>query len=281
MKTKMKLVPFVLFGLCLVFNSCSEQDELTQLKSSKDQNTSLGMIHNDFLTHTMRNFAYSSEYNSEEHALQSLAAFQSQHFSSNSSLLYDLETAQLLLAEKTDLYDIANVKKALNEGVELNNRSYQLEELNELYKTEGLISQRDQLIVNPIITDIRLNLSNSLSNQAVYKNLLDLKSQWDISQNTSNAGTDYSFIILDISINSLEWWAANSLEANEQQKLAPWICTDIAGAIIGVGLSVGTQYFLGSDGGINWRIVAASGLTTAIMGSTGALGRIGRWMSKW
>jgi hypothetical protein len=26
MKTKMKLVPFVLFGLCLVFNSCSEEN---------------------------------------------------------------------------------------------------------------------------------------------------------------------------------------------------------------------------------------------------------------
>jgi hypothetical protein len=59
----------------------------------------------------MRNFDSSSEYNSEEEALQSLAAFQSQHFSSNSSLLYDLETAQSFLAEKTDLYDISNVKK--------------------------------------------------------------------------------------------------------------------------------------------------------------------------
>jgi hypothetical protein len=45
-------------------------------------------------------------------------------------------------------------------------------------------------------------------------------------------GLTIPFIILDISINSLEWFTANSLEANEQQKLAPWICADIAGAIM-------------------------------------------------
>jgi hypothetical protein len=45
-------------------------------------------------------------------------------------------------------------------------------------------------------------------------------------------GLTIPFIILDISINSLEWFTANSLEANEQQKLAPWICADIAGAVI-------------------------------------------------
>lgn len=281
MKKHFKFLPLALLGFCLVLNSCSEEDLVSPSKNSNNLEWSLGLIHNQFLTHTMRNFDYDAQYESEALALKALANFQSQHFNTYPSVHYDMKTAKSVLEENTSLYKIGNVQSVLSDGVEMNNQVYQLEDLNDLYVSEGLINEIDAQIVNSIIADIRLNLSNSLSNNQVYQNLLLLKSDWDESQNNSKPGSVYSFIILDISINSLEWWSTNGLEANSQQKLAPWICADIAGAIIGAGLSVGYQHYLGSGGDINWRIVAASGLTTAIMGSTGALGRIGRWMSKW
>jgi hypothetical protein len=60
MKTKMKLVPFVLFGLCLVFNSCTEEDteeNLIKPKSISYSNSMefVGIQHNEFLDAAFNN----------------------------------------------------------------------------------------------------------------------------------------------------------------------------------------------------------------------------------
>jgi len=85
--------------------------------------------------------------------------------------------------------------------------------------------------------------------------------------------------ILAISISSIEWWEENPdaldglaarSELNQKSLIAPWLATDIGGAIIG-GVYAGVV-------GNSWRSAAYGALGGAVFASTGAAGRLGRWL---
>lgn len=282
---KIKFLNPLLFLAIIVlttFIGCSnEQDELSTDFNNKSQ-PSIGQIHNDFLTHTMRNYEFPNDAENLDTGLMDLAQFQINFLNEYSSTPFDCQEAKKGFSDFRQYYVPKNIQNVLKEGVYIKDRQYQLNELNSIYANENLISETDKKIVNDIIASLHENLNGNLSNSELYKKLLEHREYWESSQNIrGNKGSIYSYLILDISINSLEWWDKNSSEALGYQKLAPWIASDIVGAIAGAGISVGLQYFLGDSGEINWSIVAGSAIAGAVLGSTGVIGKVGKWVSSW
>ncbi len=148
-----------------------------------------------------------------------------------------------------------------------------LKELQVLIKKnkEGLISANELLD--------KLNLYESEFNSKNY----------DIS---SNQGQILA-ITLAISIKSMEWWiknasnpiikdsgknGPNSYDVDFVAIIAPWVASDIAGAIVGTaGGAIGSYYLTGS---VSWGAVGFGALWTATMSSTGAVGRLARLIKR-
>lgn len=286
MKQRLKFIPFFLFCIIILLgcrSSCEDAlnfPEKNNLKSIDKSGLSIGEIHNELLTYTLENYSYPTNFNNIDEALTNLANFQGGYMNSFIDPPFDRNHAVISLGDMKNYYIASNSKDAFLNGVIINNKNYQLTELNDIFYNAGKISEIDKNIVNSIISSLHKNLDGTLSNKALYDELLVHKSNWEKSQkNSQNVGGEYSYMILDIGIHSLEWWEQNSDTTINQKKLAPWIASDIVGAIAGAGLSVGLQYFLTPTGQINWKIVAGSAIAGAITGSTGIIGKAGKWLS--
>ncbi len=268
-----------LITISLIIFSCSENEITDNQVNNLKSNISLGKIHNDFLTHTLINFDIPKEKHSKEEGLTELANFQIDYMNSLNYNNFDKETAINYFTQMKHLYKIENAMDLLENGVIIENQRFSLTEMNNKLNTDGVISELDTEITNKIIQDLNDNLKGIKTDKDVLNSLKEYKTIWVNSQNSiSNKGGDYSSIILDISISSLNWWEENSLEANGHNKVAVWIMTDIVGAIAGADLAATAQNFL-NDGEINWSVVAAAGLTTAIASSTGIIGKVGKWLA--
>lgn len=95
-------------------------------------------------------------------------------------------------------------------------------------------------------------------------------------------------LILAIAEESYYWWTENPEAAfddptklnseNIQAVLPGLIATDAAGAIVGGAIAAGGQLIFSDD--FNWGVVGYGAVAGAIVGSTGAVGRLAGWLSK-
>jgi len=240
---------------------------------------SIGEIHNELLTYTYHQYAFSENFNSVDEALIDLGNFQSNYLGNFSNPTIDMNYAQSNIINVRNYYIQNNTKDIFLNGVEINGDNYTLAELTHYLYENDAISEIDKNIVNEIINSLHQNLDGMLSYEELYSELLNHRENWIASQGGTNSkGGDYSFIILDIGINSLEWWSTNSGASSLQKAVPVWLATDIVGAIGGAGFAAVSQHVF-NNGQINWKIVAAAGLTTAVTASTGVFGKVGKWLS--
>lgn len=97
-------------------------------------------------------------------------------------------------------------------------------------------------------------------------------------------------IVLAIAEESHQWWNENPEAAwgnpklhypkgsNSQTVLPGPLATDVAGAIIGGAVTLGGQFVFAEE--VNWAIVGYGAVAGAVVGSTGAVGRLAGWLSK-
>ncbi len=76
--------------------------------------------------------------------------------------------------------------------------------------------------------------------------------------------------VFAISIASIEWWEKNPNILSDDSKVAPWVAADLAGALVG-----------GVTGAIvSGKLNGKSVLAGAVSGSTGAVGKVAKLISK-
>lgn len=117
---------------------------------------------------------------------------------------------------------------------------------------------------------------NTISYENLEEIIKEIKGEY-LKQNYSK-DTKYGHLLaitLNISLYSFEWWKNNPSALNT--KLPFWAGADIAGAIIGGANAVIGGY--ASTGSVNWGSVAIGAGTGAILGSTGVVGKVGKWIS--
>lgn len=83
-------------------------------------------------------------------------------------------------------------------------------------------------------------------------------------------------VVLSVSQSSLQYWDST----NKQTRAVPaFVGADIAGAVWGVCLGcVGAKV---TGGNITWKSVAWSAASGAVTGSTGIVGKVGKWLTKY
>lgn len=84
-------------------------------------------------------------------------------------------------------------------------------------------------------------------------------------------------VVLNVSKSSLDYWEDEQLLA-PTKALPVFVGADIAGAIIGACVGGVGSYVTAGD--FNWKSVAWSAASSAIVGSTGIVGKVGKWISK-
>jgi len=287
MKNKFNFPQIFLYMLSFILLSCQSSYDDTNVNEEKKSlskkmgQLSIGEIHNELLTYTYTEYQPLDDLNSLEDKLTDLANFQSEYLQSFDNSSVDMNYAISHINDVKEFYLLENSMDLFLNGIEINRNIKTLHEMNEYLLEVGAISNFDKSIVDDVLISLDNNLNGELSNKELYNKLLVHKDNWVESQsNAINKGADFSFIILDIGINSLEWWENNPNAPIMQTNALPaWIATDIVGAIGGAGLAAISQHIL-NDGKINWKLVAAAGLTTAITASTGVFGKIGKWLVK-
>ena len=87
-------------------------------------------------------------------------------------------------------------------------------------------------------------------------------------------------ITLSIAFASIEWWEENPDafgDINNSKVLPAWVGADIAGAAYGAIVSGVGSYV--TTGSVNWGGVGISAAAGAISGSTGIIGKAGKWLT--
>lgn len=168
---------------------------------------SIGEIHNELLTYTYTEYQPLDDLNSLEDKLTDLANFQSEYLQSFDNSSVDMNYAISHINDVKEFYLLENSMDLFLNGIEINRNIKTLHEMNEYLLEVGAISNFDKSIVDDVLISLDNNLNGELSNKELYNKLLVHKDNWVESQsNAINKGADFSFIILDIGINSLEWW---------------------------------------------------------------------------
>lgn len=157
------------------------------------------------------------------------------------------------------------------------------------------LDQNNKVLLQNITEKIRQNLEGSLTNIDFEYSLVALSNEW-LTINDGIKGYEGAYLtgyILSIGLKSCEWWRQNPSAFPDDQKqsskgpyeldkidyyyVAPIVAMDAAGAILGGVIDAGRQYI--NNGSVNWNHVGGSAVIGAVTGSTGLVGRAGRWLA--
>jgi hypothetical protein len=131
---------------------------------------------------------------------------------------------------------------------------------------------------------VKLSYEGVISDFELKSFTLQLKDEWLAMGYTvdSENGRIMAYT-LAISLASLEWWEENpdGLKSSRSLKsalaLPAWAAADIGGAIVSGAIAASGQYTL--TGEVNWEVVGWSALGGGVSTSTGAAGKVGKWIS--
>ena len=282
-KVLFSLALVAVFALSFVFVACNRNNELQPTTSEnikgKKRNANLPnypQIHNNFMSYTRDNFVVNPSATTKEMAFNHIVSFLQTNTNGYTSMSQEeasnfntglVKHKELLDYRKTVSY-VAN--QSTLQGISGNQVSLTTL-VNEL-ATNNVISigERDELVsfqntLNGVFT-------NQVS-QAQYTTYLT-----NTASRTQQANYKIMPIVLSISLASNDWWVLNPGENDFVIKAFP-LGLDAAGAIIGAVGNAGVQYAI--TGSVNGNLVIGSACVGAVVGSTGAVGKLAKWIDSW
>jgi hypothetical protein len=290
MKKLFKLVPIALFGFCLVFNSCSEESKeeiSTNSKSIVELSPAfLGQLHNRGLDHVMYNYNDpQAETNLPEDNASKVAdflfSFSTEELCSNRECKLDqyLSLNELMLPEQGVFY----ATQRSNTNFDVNNIDttylHNIEESAEIIKSSGLLDYEHKILLDELIIKLRANFDGTLSVNELLNFCMVNRENLYINYDTENNGDKIMLTLLEISVNSLEWWETfDERNTVARPKVAPWIAMDIAGGIVGAGVAIARS---DRNKPVKGEDVLEGALWGAVIASTGIVGRLARWTKLW
>lgn len=308
----MKKFLFYLVSM-LLLASCSNQEDLVSqepnLKGKANFKTFAiyGEVHNKMLEEAATSFTESNtDIQSKDDAINHVLNFQKKCVSN----LALPDKDKQILAEGLGYYKNYYVTKDLMKTVRSASSEPTVnDETEEDITTEEIISMINEAHNTGAIDDFEYesfmklvdcviaNASGALSNHKFQEEVNKLISQWEIKYadvDFSQLEIQYedtlimldppgevvfvpngslSGVVLNVSQSSLEYW-----QTPETRALPAFVGADIVGAVIGACNGAANSYFNSKK--INWKSVAWSSASGAIVGSTGIVGKVGRWLSK-
>lgn len=264
----------MLFMVLASCNNCLEDDTHPEMRSL-DEYSWVGTMHNDFLDCvTPSDFRSSTRAVAEYDSLAWQGVLQ----------------AQIAQVDETDLN--AAEKKFMKSQLESYQRYYCGDILLEEYfpkneikqavnqitalKKANLIDDFEKSLLNELIYALHANAFGNLTNQELSQKVFELCSQWEVHYSKITAKGDFSGYILSIAKASAEWWDEIELDNADTRAVQVIIGNDIIGGLSTAAVHALMQY--SATGKIDWGNVALSGLSSAIISSTGFVGKLTKFI---
>ncbi|MFW5673835.1 MAG: hypothetical protein ACOCG3_04520 [Rikenellaceae bacterium MAG02] len=238
-----------------------------------------GKMHNDFLSHFKNEFVINPDITKLSEGIDYITQFY---------INYAMELEIGTDEKNTLIKSLEDYKRFL----------YTPEFYNELFVSEdssGLYFESIKQAHNlRIIDDFEFNRMNLIGQKAKdnhdglisyeeLKNIiLQIKNEWIAQGYSIESDKGHALAItLAISLASIEWWEENPDAYDDNQKntkaLPAWAGADIVGAGYGAAVSAISSYT--TTGEVNWEAVGIGAVSGAVSGSTGIIGKAGKWLS--
>lgn len=174
--------------------------------------------------------------------------------------------------------------------------------IRDAHETGGIDSFEYQLFMK-LIDYVLANADGSLSNNDFKLKVNDLIAQWKVKysdvdfsklkiQRNGNGSPLVGIfpikfkdapkgalggVVLNVSKSSLDYWTGK--QSSIQDIVVPaFVGADIAGVIVGACSSGIGSYVM--SGSVDWKSVVWGAASCGIIGSTGIIGKVGKWISK-
>lgn len=274
------LTGMALVSLCIsgVLFSCKNEENRSSPKDNlqKFENYKIyGKVHNELLSHANDNFMIVRSNNlSLEEGLQYLANFQKEYVD---GMLMDEEAKAFLTAGLEEYKDFCIPDRLYQKSL-LPTRSHPRgmlgEEIDQIYEA-GMIDRFEYEGLLKLCDASVANYKGELSVSEFQVLIADLITTWEAQHYTEESRYGRTLAVaLSIAESSLEWWSENIVQT---RALPVWAALDIVGAVASAALSISGQYATSDE--INWKGVAWQTVSGAVMGSTSAVGKVGKWLS--
>lgn len=280
---------FLLTGLILLPVACNEVSSSTQPEPKLldfNQFEVYGEVHNQFLTNVKENFIADNEITEMENALNYLNDFQQNY-------LFEADLKGL---------DKHRLSEALNNSKELSvhekayekmfirsksdsefNEEPSLYDLLTIAKEQGVVDTFEYTSLTQLSDKVKGSYEGSVSGAELKSFVVSLKEEWEEQEYTTESENGILMAYaLSISLASIEWWEENTdaglteTTSGKVMALPAWAAMDIGGAIVSGAIAVSGQAILADD--ISWDVVGYAALGGAVATSTGAAGKVAKWL---
>lgn len=280
MKNNFLIIMAILFILIASF-SCSKDNSSNELdKITVNDFSKIGEIHNSFLTNIHEKFNCPDYITDKNEKVNFINNFNQEYISSidfSETLkqkLYESFEQNKLLVLTDHLVSISFYSK--NKSSSSFDEDSNVFELLTYIKNAGVISANAYDILNRLSTYTKSNYENEMSDEQLKISVQNLINEFDDYGYISTADEgEFVGTVLAISMASIEWWEENP-DALGDLKVAPWVGADIIGGIWGGATGAAGSY--AGTGSVNWTSVGVGAISGAIAGSTGAVGKIAKWL---
>lgn len=270
--------------------SCSKNEKLgneaVHLKVSNFNK--IGEIHNSFLTNVKDNFKTINSITNNREKIGAIYEFNKKFVS---SLNISNTEKNILVAnlEKNKSFVKEDILIAKSFGNSFSKKTYENEEnlfekIDNLKKDE-IINDNSYQILNSLSNDLKANYNGILSDSHLKTNVQLLINEFNSIGYSKDSEGEMVGVVLAISIASIEWWEQNpdalgtlasKNSTSNKALIVPWLAADLVGGAVSSVVAIGGQAAI--NGEINWGTVGWSALGGAVSGSTGAVGKIAKWL---
>jgi hypothetical protein len=276
MKKIIRLSVFIITLITLI-TSCKKIDEISNpIKISKNPYEKIGKLHNDFLTNVKNNFVPNMTITNLEDGFSFITDF---HVSYVLGSSLNSEEKAGYVKSLNEYKRFVNTHEFYNEFFTSESKDSQgryYDYLKEAY-TIGIIDNFEFEQLNMIGQKLVENYYGEISNTEFEQLLIKINNKWIAKNYSTDSETGQILAMsLSLSFSSIEWWKENP-DAFGDAKLPPVVGADIAGAVVGGVVAGVNSYIL--NGEVNWGAVGLGAGAGAITGSTGVVGKVGKWIS--
>lgn len=290
----MKAKLFFLALLISVFSCTEDQTEILPEDSLKVEDfLEYGELHNAFLSNVQDNFRTIGNFDQLNQKIDYITDFQNDFVE---TLNLNDEEKDLLI-ENLERYEEFVDESFLVEfafGEASFNRSSVFDEGN----SSNIFTMIDDLSANDVINSdtesildrlsiaLKDNYSEATSDQELKTTIEDLVAEFNELNYETDTEGEMVGAVLAISLASIEWWSLNGAASEadlgsykstvDGVEVAPWLAADMLGAAVGATIAISGQALFADE--INWKVVAYGTAASAVVGSTGAIGRIVKWL---
>lgn len=279
----MVLIAIIIFPTaCERINSSVSEPELLRFERFEVY----GEIHNQFLTNIKENFKPDYNISDLNIALNYLDDFH-QDFLQKANLKglnRNYISKSLSNYKELSVYEKAYQRMFVrsNKSSTLNKGTTLFELLNTL-KEDELLDEFEYQSLTELSSIVKESYDGNVSDDELKKFVLNLKKKWlkqDYTVDTKN-GILMAYV-LSISLSSLDWWENNTdagVTTSSKGKviaLPAWAAMDIGGAIVSGAIAASGQGLLADE--VSWDVVGYAALGGAVATSTGAAGKVAKWL---